>query len=106
MTNTITATQKVTVKKVAPGYYETAFPVRLFLEGREFETTATAEIMRRDDGSGWSFTLEADGCRLSQHEDVYEAKKHILEFFNSPLSRQWAFYGSTSCGYWAMGGAS
>lgn len=94
----------ITSSKIAPGYYTAFVPVVLhFNDGSSKEHLAVAEIFKRDDDTGWSFTLNAGGHRLSECEDIYTAKKHVLEFFNSHQCRDWKFetLGGLNC--WCLG---
>ena len=95
------------VKRIAPGYYDAKFEVKLFIDGHIYIKTATAEIFKREDGSGWSYTLSvpyASGVtsELSQCGDIYERKSHIVEFFKSPLSRRWQFLTDGGLNSWCL----
>jgi hypothetical protein len=95
-----------TIKRIAAGYYEARFPVTLIAHGEQTVVTAHAEIIKREDGSGWSFTLKASrsgfSTYLSAHEDVYSAKSHIVEFFRSDRSRYWEYVTDHGLNSWCM----
>lgn len=97
----------VAPKRIASGYYTCSFEVSILVDGSRYIKTANAEITRREDGSGWSYTLEipyAGGIssKLSEHEDVYERKSHIVEFFNSPCSRSWEYVTKGGLNSWCL----
>lgn len=99
-------TETTKIRRIASGYYEARFPVTLIADGRKTVVTAHAEISKREDGSGWSFTLKAHrsgfATYLSAHEDVYKAKAHIVEFFNSPRSRYWEYVTDGGLNSWCL----
>jgi hypothetical protein len=113
ITKTMAGTQTpiiktVTLKRIASGYYTCSFEVVLKRDGSRDIKTAHAQIVRREDGSGWGYTLcvhYAGGAvsELSSMEDVYEQKRHIVEFFNSPRSRRWEYVTEGGLNSWCLG---
>jgi hypothetical protein len=95
-----------TIKRIAAGYYEARFPVTLIADGKKTTVTAHAEISKREDGSGWSYTLKAPWkgfvAYLSAHEDVYDAKSHIVEFFHTDRSRYWEYVRDHGLNSWCL----
>jgi hypothetical protein len=94
------------IKRIAAGYYEMRFPVTLIADGKSTVVTAHAEIIKREDGSGWSFTLKASrsgfATYLSAHEDIYSSKSQIVEFFCSDRSRYWEYVTDHGLNSWCM----
>lgn len=95
------------IRKIASGYYEIpSMPVTLIIDkyARVVETIASVEIMNREDGSGWSYTmnaiLEDSVVKLSEHEDIYERKRDIIEFMRSKRSRIWEFVKDGDLNLW------